>query len=129
METFLKGARQELERRLATAENAATKAATELNSERRRVASRERAVANELEEVCIAHRAELREAREAGHAAARAATAAAVAQARALGAAGLAEVTAASAPRQELVELVEAAAARKGEVGARMPGFICNIYT
>ena len=123
METFLRGAREGLEHRLAAAENAAEQAVTELDRERRRIASRERAVANELEEVGVAHRAELREAKEAGHAAARAA----VVEARALGAARVAEVAAASAPRQELAELVEAAAARKGEVGAPVPGF-CLIY-
>lgn len=115
METFLRGTREGLETRLAAAENVAAKAAAEVDSERRRVASRERAAASQnLKEVSIAHRAELREAREAGHAAARAVEARALEAAEAVGA------SAAAASRQELAELVEAAAARKGEVGAKV---------
>ena len=116
METFLGGTREGLERRLTAAENATAKVTAELDSERKRVVSRERAAASEnLEKVNVAHRAELREAKEAGHAAARAL------EARALEAAEAAEVAASAAgtAKQELAELVEAAAARKGEVGAQ----------
>lgn len=100
-----------LEQRLAAAEDLAGTTASELETQRRRAASQERAAADRLEQAAAAHQEQLREAIETERTQAR------EAETRVLEAAeaGAVAASASAAARRELAEVNEAAEARDGE--------------
>lgn len=118
MDSLLAAIHEPCERRQATANDAAATAAaiTELNSERRQAAFRDREATSGLEQAAAAHRAELQEAREAARAENR------LVEARVLEKAEAAASSSMSATKRELEGLTKTTAAREGEASVGKEG-------